>query len=87
MEGKKHGRGKYVWSDGSYYDGIWNNNTIHGNVVFVLRHRVFIAGQMEEAMRAIGLKIKWRERVSTNGKMAENMRVNTKMIKNQFNHI
>ena len=26
----KHGRGKYVWNDGSCYDGEWFENKING---------------------------------------------------------
>jgi len=29
-EGKKQGKGRYQWSDGSFYDGDWAQNTING---------------------------------------------------------
>jgi hypothetical protein len=29
-DGKKHGRGKLVFSDGSSYEGYFDNNDIHG---------------------------------------------------------
>jgi hypothetical protein len=30
--GKKHGKGKYNWSDTSYYEGDWVENRISGYV-------------------------------------------------------
>lgn len=33
-DGKKHGYGKYVWSDGSYYEGDWIDNKICGRGVY-----------------------------------------------------
>lgn len=32
FEGKKQGKGKYNWADGSYYDGDWLDNRINGYV-------------------------------------------------------
>ena len=32
--GKKHGRGKYRWADGSSYDGDWFENKITGSVFY-----------------------------------------------------
>ena len=29
-EGKKHGKGKYIWPDGSQYEGDWEENKISG---------------------------------------------------------
>lgn len=29
--GKKHGQGKYDWSDGDYYDGEWRNDSAEGH--------------------------------------------------------
>ena len=29
-DGMKHGRGKYEFKDGSYYEGEWENNKISG---------------------------------------------------------
>ena len=34
-EGMKHGRGKYVWSDNSSYDGEWTNNQINGTGKYI----------------------------------------------------
>lgn len=33
--GKKSGKGKYVWKDGSYYDGDWVDNKITGRGKYV----------------------------------------------------
>jgi hypothetical protein len=33
-EGKKHGRGLYIWQDGSSYDGDWYENRIEGNGIY-----------------------------------------------------
>ena len=33
-EGKKHGRGLYIWQDGSSYDGDWFENRIEGSGVY-----------------------------------------------------
>lgn len=30
--GKKHGKGKFFWSDGSIYEGSFEENNIHGDV-------------------------------------------------------
>ena len=38
-------------------------------------------GQMEQSMMACGKTIKWMEKVNSAGLMAENMSVNTLMIK------
>lgn len=32
-DGKKNAKGKYVWSDGSFYDGDWVENKITGKVL------------------------------------------------------
>jgi hypothetical protein len=48
MEGKKQGKGKYEWSDGSYYDGEWYDNKINGFVSFNLNiFRGLTNGQMD----------------------------------------
>ena len=31
----KSGQGKYVWENGSYYDGQWKNDTMNGKGTFV----------------------------------------------------
>lgn len=33
--GKKEGRGKYMWADGSVYDGDWLDNRINGSGVYL----------------------------------------------------
>ena len=30
MNGKKHGKGRFTWSDGSYYFGDFENGLFHG---------------------------------------------------------
>ena len=37
-EGKKHGKGLYIWQDGSSYDGDWYENRIEGHGVRALVH-------------------------------------------------
>jgi hypothetical protein len=32
VEGRKEGKGKYVWPEGSYYYGDWKGNKINGYV-------------------------------------------------------
>ena len=32
--GKKHGKGKYKWNDGSEYTGDWEDNKISGTGVY-----------------------------------------------------
>jgi hypothetical protein len=34
----KHGKGKYIWNDGSQYDGEWEENQINGKVVYCLNN-------------------------------------------------
>ena len=36
-DGKKHGNGKYSWTDGSCYDGDWYENKIRGNVTIYIK--------------------------------------------------
>lgn len=31
VDGKRQGTGKYVWKDGTTYEGNWNNNVMEGN--------------------------------------------------------
>ena len=31
----KHGHGKYVWNDGSMYEGQWCENKINGSGIYV----------------------------------------------------
>ncbi len=33
-DGKKHGKGKYIWKDGSVYEGEWYKNNMHGQGKF-----------------------------------------------------
>lgn len=33
IDGRKEGKGKYVWPDGSYYEGEWRENKINGHVL------------------------------------------------------
>jgi hypothetical protein len=34
VEGRKEGKGKYIWSDGSSFEGEWKNSGIDGYVLF-----------------------------------------------------
>lgn len=53
-EGKKQGRGKYIWPDGSYFEGDWYDNRISGYVNNILYFRVNIFGQMVEHIKVNG---------------------------------
>ena len=33
--GKKEGKGKYIWADGSIYEGEWIDNRINGKGVYI----------------------------------------------------
>ncbi len=33
VNGKKTGKGKFIWNDGSSYDGDWLDNKLHGFVI------------------------------------------------------
>lgn len=35
-DNKRHGKGKFIWSDGSYYEGDWENDLKHGRGVLEL---------------------------------------------------
>ncbi len=37
VNGKKEGKGKYVWEDGEYYIGQWLNNQKHGKGIEYLK--------------------------------------------------
>jgi antitoxin component YwqK of YwqJK toxin-antitoxin module len=30
LDGMRHGKGKFFYKEGSYYDGEWKNNKMHG---------------------------------------------------------
>jgi len=45
-----------------------------------LRDKALTIGMMGESLKVIGERIKWKERVSSNGLMAESTLANTKMI-------
>lgn len=34
LNGKRHGKGKYVWNGGSYYDGEWKEGKQHGKGIY-----------------------------------------------------
>jgi hypothetical protein len=34
VEGKKYGKGKFTWSDGSYYEGDFVDGNFHGYGVY-----------------------------------------------------
>ena len=44
----KHGRGKYVWNDGSCYDGEWFENKINGLGYYVWPDGRKYDGQWQE---------------------------------------
>ena len=31
----KHGHGKYIWNDGSMYEGMWFENKINGRGIYI----------------------------------------------------
>lgn len=33
--GKKEGQGKYIWADGSIYEGEWLDNRINGSGIYI----------------------------------------------------
>ena len=35
VEGKKHGKGTYIWPNGNKYIGEWENNIINGKGEFI----------------------------------------------------
>ena len=53
-DGKKHGKGKYVWNDENSYDGDWVENRITGKVLLICITRVIISGLTDEFIRGIG---------------------------------
>lgn len=34
LNGKRHGKGKYIWRNGDSYEGEWENGLMHGNGVY-----------------------------------------------------
>ena len=43
ISGKRNGFGRYIWSDGAYYIGVFKDGLIHGQ-----GQRVFPDGKIEE---------------------------------------
>lgn len=84
IDGRKEGKGKYVWPDGSYYEGEWRENKINGHVIIYLKQRVSTIGLTVEVIRVSGGIITCMEREFTNGKMEESTKANTSMIRNKF---
>ena len=41
--GKKHGFGTYQWTDGSKYQGQWEDNCLNGYVNYYLPMKFFIS--------------------------------------------
>ena len=54
VDGKKQGKGKYTWPDGSYFEGDWNDNMISGYVYFDNYNRENIFGLMGGLIKVNG---------------------------------
>ena len=49
-KGKKQGQGKYVWKDGSYYEGDFKADNIEGEGVYFSKNCTF-RGQFRENVK------------------------------------
>jgi MORN repeat len=76
VKGKKEGKGKYLWPDGSFYEGEWRENKINGYVDFLYIERAITFGLMVEFIKANRRIIIWMGKVSISGQMEECMREN-----------
>ena len=80
--GKKHARGRYLWVDGSVYEGDWEDNYISGDVNFNFKFQIIlkrenIYGLTEDHMMDNGKIIKCMEKGYIFGEMVEDMKVIT----------
>lgn len=48
-----HGRGKYVYSDGSVYDGLWVDSKMHGKGVYVYPNQDRYEGEFFEDQKQV----------------------------------
>ncbi len=48
---KKHGWGRYQWSDGRVYDGLWRNGKQHGEGTYIQKDGSTRAGIWEDGKR------------------------------------
>lgn len=49
LEGKRHGKGKFFYKEGSYYDGEWKENKMHGfGTLYYPDGRIAYQGEWKE---------------------------------------
>jgi hypothetical protein len=88
VDGRKDGKGKYVWPDGSYYEGGWKDNKINGYVTnFIDWIRESIAGSTVAISRETGRTTTCTVMESTSGRMGASMKANINSIKNKYNSL
>ena len=76
VEGKKHGKGKFIKKDGDIYDGDWFRDKKHGNGKFISEHNNYVYdGQWYEdnLMVVEKLIIKMVIPMTVNGKIIRDM--------------
>ena len=80
----KHGKGKFIWKDGSSYEGEFENNIINGygrlTSSYYLTLKANMFGVIIENMKDNGLNIKCKEKESLLGQTEKHMKECTKMI-------
>ena len=51
---KRNGKGKYIWADGSYYNGEWAENSISGDGTLTIKNGFLIEGTFVDNKLASG---------------------------------
>ena len=51
MDGRRHGRGKYTYSNGGVYEGEWKNNKRHGRGKDIFSNGKVYEGEYKDGKR------------------------------------
>ncbi len=73
-EGKRSGKRKLIWKDGTTHDGNFENDSINGFGVYTFQKKM-----KENSMKVIGRSTKCQKKENMSGTMENNMRKTLKM--------
>ena len=60
VDGKKHGKGTYIWPNGNKYIGEWKDNAINGNGELIFSTGAKYNGKWKKARTWSILLFRWR---------------------------